>query len=200
MNSFIGEIRAFPYNFVPYGWLECNGQIVNVRDFQPLFAIIGFTYGGNFKDTFALPNMQGLCMVGEGKSTGGTIVYRRGPTQSGSGTLYGSETVTLGTQNLPSHTHSFTGKGGAVATRTSAPGADNKSYLSNITYKRPSDTAPKSATAYLDQSANPVLLNSLTITGSNGNTSANTPHENRSPYLAIRYCICVEDGDFPPHP
>lgn len=200
MNSFIGEIRAFPYNFVPVGWLECNGQTLNVNTYPALYAILGFTYGGNFKDTFALPNMQGLCMVGEGKSTDGTIVYRRGPTQPGSGTLYGSETVTLATQNLPLHTHSFTGKGGSVATRTSAPGADNKSYLSNITYKRPSDTAPKSATAYLDQSTNPVPLNSLMITGSNINTSPITPHENRSPYLAIRYCICVEDGDFPYHP
>lgn len=200
MNSFIGEIKAFPYNFVPVGWLECNGQILNVRDFQPLFAILGFTYGGNFKDTFALPNMQGLCMVGEGKSSGGTIVYRRGPTQPGSGTLYGSESVTLNTPNLPLHTHNFIGKGGAVASRTSAPGADNQSYLSNITYKRPSDPSSKSATAYLDQSTAPVLLNGQTISGCNGNMSSITPHENRSPYLAIRYCICVTDGDFPIHP
>jgi len=194
MNSFIGEIKAFPYNFVPYGWLECSGQILNVRDYPALFAILGCTYGGDCKNTFALPNMQGLCMVGEGASSGVSVVYRRGTT------VYGSESVTLNTPNLPLHSHNFIGKGGSVATRTSAPGADNKSYLSNITYKRPSDTSSKSATAYLDQSTNPVELNWLTITGSNGNTSANTPHENRSPYLAIRYCICVTDGDFPPHP
>lgn len=194
MNSFIGEIKAFPYNFVPVGWLECNGQILNVRSYPALFAILGCTYGGDCQNTFALPNMQGLCMVGEGASIGGSVFYRRGTA------VYGSEAVTLTTQSLPSHTHSFIGKGGSVASRTSAPGTDNNSYLSNITYKRPSDPSSKSATAYLDQSTAPVLLNWQTIAGSNGNVAPITPHENRSPYQAIRYCICVQDGDFPPHP
>lgn len=194
MNSFIGEIKAFPYNFVPVGWLECNGQILNIREYQALFAIIRNIYGGNGKDTFALPNMKGLCMVGQGSVDNGLVNY-----QLGSRT-YGSETVTLSPLNLPSHTHNFIGKGGAVTGRTNTPGTDNKSYLTNITYKRPSDTSPKFATAYLDQPKNSVYLNPETITFSSENSTNSAPHENRSPYLAIRYCICATEGEFPVRP
>lgn len=193
MNSFIGEIRAFPYTFVPYGWLECNGQSVSIHQYQALYSILGILYGGDGTTNFNLPNIQGQCLVGEGYVPGGYFGYRRG-------SRYGSETVVLSENNLPPHSHDFLGKGGVDVTRTSEPGHDNLSYLTNITYQRPSDPTPKMAMSYLDQPINSVVLAEKTITPNGSLVSGPTPHENRSPFLAIRYCICVMDGDYPVRP
>lgn len=190
MNSFIGEIRAFPYIFVPYGWLECNGQSVSIQEYPALYSILGVTYGGDAKTKFNLPNIQGQCLVGEGSARGGSMIYRRG-------SHYGFEEIVLSESNLPPHSHDFVGKGGVDVARTAEPGSDNLSYLTNITYQRPSDPSPKMAMAYLDQSVNPVTLAERTIAPNYSLTSESTPHENRSPFLAIRYCICVLDGDYP---
>jgi microcystin-dependent protein len=60
MDYFIGSIQLFPYTFIPYGWALCNGQMLQVAQYNALYAAIGCTYGGNNSTTFAVPNMQGL--------------------------------------------------------------------------------------------------------------------------------------------
>ncbi len=193
-SSFIGEIRAFPYTFVPQGWVECNGQPLPVYQYQALYSIIGNRYGGNTTN-FNVPNFQGAALVGVGSIPGGTVNYALGDNR------YGTESVTLTTPNLPSHNHSFIGKAGTDTSRTAAAGTDNQSYLSNITYQRPGvDIKPQLATAYLNVSTNPVSLHANTITPSNGNYNGNLPHENRSPFLAIRYCICADGESYPVRP
>lgn len=134
-------------------------------------------------------------MVGVGSIPGGTVNYALGDNR------YGTESVTLNTPNLPSHNHTFIGKAGTDTSRTAAAETDNQSYLSNITYQRPGvDVKPQLATAYLNVSTNPVYLNANTITPSNGNYNGNLPHENRSPFLAIRYCICADGESYPVRP
>lgn len=61
MDYVIGEITlfSFAFNFVPYGWLSCEGQILQITQYQPLFSLIGATYGGDGRNTFALPNLRG---------------------------------------------------------------------------------------------------------------------------------------------
>ncbi len=54
----IGEIKLFPYGFNPSGWLPCEGQLLNIVDYTPLFALIGTIYGGDGTTTFALPDMR----------------------------------------------------------------------------------------------------------------------------------------------
>ena len=58
-EPFVGEIRAFGFNFAPVGWAFCNGQLLPIAQNDVLFAIIGTTYGGDGQTTFALPNLQG---------------------------------------------------------------------------------------------------------------------------------------------
>jgi microcystin-dependent protein len=60
MDYFLGNIVLFPYSFTPYGWLLCNGQILQINQNTALFSLIGTTYGGNGTTTFAVPNMLGL--------------------------------------------------------------------------------------------------------------------------------------------
>lgn len=60
MDYLIGSIGLFPYNFVPMGWLLCDGQMLQIANYSPLYALVGVTYGGNGQSTFAVPNLQGL--------------------------------------------------------------------------------------------------------------------------------------------
>lgn len=57
MDPFLGDIEIFPYGFTPYGWMECNGQILNITTNEALFALIGTNFGGNGSTTFGLPNI-----------------------------------------------------------------------------------------------------------------------------------------------
>jgi len=59
MECYIGQIELFPYIFVPMDWALCNGQVLSVSQYQALFSLIGYQYGGNGSTTFAVPNLQG---------------------------------------------------------------------------------------------------------------------------------------------
>ena len=59
MGQLLGEIRLFPYNFVPAGWAPCEGQLRVITQERSLFAVLGTRYGGDGQSTFALPNLKG---------------------------------------------------------------------------------------------------------------------------------------------
>ena len=91
----IGTIVNWPSNSLPVGWLKCDGSAISRTDYSSLFSIIGTTFGaGNGSTTFNLPNITDKNILGNG-----TL-----------GQLGGNNSVTLTTDNLPSHTHTFTGK------------------------------------------------------------------------------------------
>ena len=55
----MGSLLLVPYNLAPSGCLTCEGQILNIGEYQPLFTLFGNTYGGDGKSNFALPNLTG---------------------------------------------------------------------------------------------------------------------------------------------
>ena len=57
MDFLLGQVILLPYDFVPVGWLECNGQLLQIQQFTALFALIGAQFGGDGKTTFALPKL-----------------------------------------------------------------------------------------------------------------------------------------------
>lgn len=59
MDTFIGSIMCFAFNYNPQYWMECNGQTLNVSSNQALFSLIGNQFGGNGSTTFCLPNLNG---------------------------------------------------------------------------------------------------------------------------------------------
>ena len=59
MDYTIGEITLFAFPFAPYGWMSCEGQVLSITTNQALFSLIGATYGGDGRTTFALPNLRG---------------------------------------------------------------------------------------------------------------------------------------------
>ena len=59
MDTLLGSLLLVPYNFVPHGFLACNGQLLQIMQYQALFALLGTQFGGDGKTTFGLPNLTG---------------------------------------------------------------------------------------------------------------------------------------------
>ncbi len=91
-EPFLGEVRAFPINFVPKGWAACDGQILPINQNQALYSLLGTVYGGDGRTTFALPNLKGRVPIHKGN--GVTL-----------GESAGESTHTLTTNEMPQHNH-----------------------------------------------------------------------------------------------
>ncbi|WP_338554406.1 tail fiber protein [Paenibacillus sp. KS-LC4] len=92
MEPFVGEIRAFPYGFTPKGWASCNGQLLQIAANQALYSLLGTYYGGDGRNSFALPNLQGR------------VPIHVGP-QTPIGSAAGEAAHTLTVEEMPMHTH-----------------------------------------------------------------------------------------------
>lgn len=185
-NPFIGEIRAFGFNYYPGdgNWAPCNGQTLFITQYAALYSVIGKTYGGDGKTTFALPNLNGLSMPGTGQE---------GPTNHNYilGQQVGNQTVTLNPNQLPAHSHAITGINAGIGGTYSTP--SNSAHLS-----RCSDSAAKVQEAYSDQTLVPGNTLAPTALSPSG-TAQVLPHDNMQPYLAFTFAIAI-DGDYPPRP
>lgn len=93
----IGEIKMFAGNFAPRGWAFCDGQVLAISSNTSLFSIIGTTYGGDGRSSFALPDLRGRAPIHEG--TGPGLSPRK------LGSKYGSETNILSVNSIPNHNH-----------------------------------------------------------------------------------------------
>jgi microcystin-dependent protein len=170
-DQYVGEIRSFGFNFAPYGWFQCNGQILSVNAYTALFAVIGTYFGGNGTTNFALPNLQGN--VHWGTSTSGTT-YALGETD-------GSTAVSISTTQLPLHTHMVqAAESGTLKTATPGP----------ATWLGLSTTA-------LMYVPNATVNTNLAGGAIGPNSGGSIPHENMQPFLTINYCI-AHLGAFPP--
>ena len=69
-DPFLAEIRIFCGNFAPTGWATCDGQLLPISQNTALFSLLGTTYGGDGKSTFALPNLQGNAPLQPGQGPG----------------------------------------------------------------------------------------------------------------------------------
>lgn len=97
MEPFLGQIIMFAGNFAPRGWAFCDGTLLSIAQNSALFSLLGTTYGGDGRTTFALPDLRGRVPVHPGQGPG-LSNYTLG--QQG-----GNETTTLTANNLPAHTH-----------------------------------------------------------------------------------------------
>ena len=91
-EPFLSEIRIMSFVYAPKGWALANGQLLPINQNQALFSLLGTTYGGDGRVTFALPNLQGQVPIHTG--SGHTL-----------GEKGGSSAVTLNLQTMTQHTH-----------------------------------------------------------------------------------------------
>ena len=91
----IGQIMWVPYNVVPKNWAPCDGRLLNISQNTALFSLLGTQFGGNGTTNFALPDMRGRTIMGDGPNY---VV----------GTQVGVSWVTLTSNELPTHNHSLT--------------------------------------------------------------------------------------------
>jgi microcystin-dependent protein len=69
-DGFLGEVKIFAGNFAPRSWAFCEGQILSISQNTALFAILGTTYGGDGRTTFALPDLRSRGAGGQGRGPG----------------------------------------------------------------------------------------------------------------------------------
>jgi microcystin-dependent protein len=170
-DPFVAEIRIFPFNFAPKGWAWCNGQLLPISQNTALFSLLGTTYGGDGKSTFALPDLQGRAPMHPGQGPGLSL-HDLGETG-------GSDTVTLLESEIPAHSHALMGQ--ATAATKSTPIGNTLARTSGATPYLPPAGAALAAMA----------PESLTPAG------GDQPHNNLQPYLTLNYNIALQ-GVFPP--
>lgn len=174
MDAFYGEIRAFPYGFEPQDWMLCDGRQLQIQMYQPLFVIIGTRFGGDGKTTFNLPDLRGLA-----------VTYTNN--QASFGKAVGTTTATLNLSQMPAHTHTVQGMGGAV--RQPAPNS-SASFINPLYVS----TAFNAAYPCYDKNVtSPAKMSPVSVGGA-GN---GLPLDIRQPYLSMGYFICVVGAVFP---
>ena len=178
-DQFLAEIRIFPFNFPPTGWAFCNGQIMPLSQNTALFALLGTTYGGDGKSTFALPNMLDNAPMQPGQGQGLSL--------RDLGEMSGVENITLLQSEIPVHTHSF-------VARNAAGNTTNPAGATTATMSWVAGASFGQVRGYSSQvPADTPMSQTLAITG------GSLPHNNMQPYLTLNFCIALQ-GIFPQRP
>ena len=171
-SPFVAEIRIFAGNFAPTGWATCDGQLLPISQNTALFSLLGTTYGGDGKSTFALPNLQGSAPMGQGDGAG--------LSQRFLGEQAGESSVTLIQSEIPLHTHQAVGN--------SAGGANNSpaaaTWASMSVLRQAQNIYSASAGSIMSPQAGGIAGGSL-------------PHNNMHPFLVLTFIIAMQ-GVFPP--
>ena len=172
-EPFLGEIQIYGFSFPPKDWADCNGALINIQQASVLFSLLGTQYGGDGTRTFALPNFAGRIPCSQGAGPG--------LTSRAIGETFGSNTVTLGNEQMPMHNHvisPYASRG--TDNRISAP--TNGSALTN----------PTASSAYVPNATGDTTFSPMMLSPAGGNGS----HENRQPFLALGFCISL-NGTYP---
>ena len=170
-EPFLAEIKIVGFDFAPRGWAFCDGQILPINQNQSLYSLLGTTYGGDGRTSFALPDLRGRTPIHVGSSNGVSHPL---------GQKTGEETHTLSTHEIPQHEHE------ARATSATVTSTDPEGKLLAVTSGGPFSIIP-----YGDRTS-PQALHGSTVANGGGGQG----HNNMQPYLTLSYCIALQ-GLFP---
>ena len=165
-EPFIGEIIIFAGNFPIRGFAYCDGQLLPISQNTALFSLLGTTFGGDGRTTFALPDLKGRIPMHPG--TGPGLTNRR------LGEETGATTVTLSAAQLGAHSH---------AAQVAQEDASSTSPTGNA-LGIADDQVYRNTGALVAMGAQAVGQ-----TGGSGGAAA--PHDNMQPYLALTFQIAL---------
>lgn len=171
---FIAQVMLFAGNFAPRNWALCQGQLMAISENDALFALIGTTYGGDGRTTFALPDLRGRSPIGTGQGAGLSSFPL--------GAKGGINDVTLTTNNLAQHTHGAT-MSVAASTGNGTANTPNQNVPANT--PNPVYAPAAGASAHLGG-----------VSATAGQTGGSQPVNVVQPYLAMNFVICLY-GIFP---
>jgi microcystin-dependent protein len=171
MDPYVGEIRIFAGSYAPVGWEFCNGQLLNIQQYNVLYALLGTVYGGDGVTTFALPDLRGRAALSFGAGTN-LSPYALGAHG-------GYEDLTIDQSQLPAHTHALAAN---PATAASGSPAGNVPAVANAAFYTPADAKGIKTFDLASASVGPA--------GATGS------HSNTMPSLPLNFIIAME-GLFP---
>ena len=148
----------------------CDGQILPINQYQSLFSLLGTTYGGDGRTSFALPDLRGRMVLHQGNS--GTI----GSTNHTLGQKSGEENHYLQTSEMPQHKHT------ANASTDTADDTDPDGSV----------WASQDCNDLYSSGDGDVNMHSSAIANNGGGQG----HDNMPPYTTLNYCIAIQ-GLFP---
>jgi len=165
-DPYVGEIRMFGGTFAPNGWMFCEGQLLPISENDTLFNLIGTTYGGDGQETFALPDLRGRLPIHQGTVVGQTFII---------GERAGTESVTLTSNQIPSHSHTI-----ACDPNNGSSGNPQGNAVGGTALN------PYNVAGTDIQMGNQMI----------GASGGSQPHENMMPYLCVNFIISLF-GIFP---
>lgn len=161
-EPFLSEIRLFSFVFAPKGWALCNGQLLPINQNQPLFSLLGTTFGGDGRVNFALPDLRSRVPIHTGN---GHTLGERG----------GEQAHTLSIAELPTHNHPVNAYSGDVNSNATSP--------SGAFYAPAAD----GSTLYFSGSADNTMNSGVV-----GNAGGSQAHLNMQPFLTLSFCIALQ--------
>ncbi|UOK70408.1 phage tail protein [Ancylobacter polymorphus] len=184
VEYYVGEIRAFAGNRVPYGWAWCDGKKITIQDHEALFSLLGTTWGGDGVKQFALPDLRGRLPVGAGQGIG--LVTRTLGEQGG------EEQVGLTAEQLPPHKHPLMAT--IDAADTNEPGVG----VIFATAASPDAAANRAGLPYIHDMSGVTVVKNILAPGTVRilSHSHSAKHSNLMPSLSINYIIAL-NGIYP---
>lgn len=173
IEPYIGQMIQVGFNFCPRGWASASGQIVAIQSNTALFSLLGTQFGGNGQTTFALPDMRGRMAVNQGQGPG--------LSQYVVGEVAGTETHTLLTTEIPSHTHRSAIQTANLQANATTASGNAIGISSNASFLGGSDPVGN------------LMSPGTVVFQPTGN---NIPFNIRPPYLTMQWCIATS-GIFP---
>jgi microcystin-dependent protein len=192
MDIYLGTILAFAFGYAPQGFAVCYGQELSVSQNQALFSLLSNKYGGNGTTNFALPDLRGRSIVGQGQGPGLTNIPL--------GQAAGVEGLALTINNLPAHIHTLT-NGAAVVTTTVQTVDNGNESIDSGNGANALGTGGNMVSIYREQPSGTDHIAGVTsvIRGATGVAGNSIPIYIRNPYLGLCYCIATE-GIYPVRP
>ncbi len=161
-EPFLAEIRIVGFNFAPRGWAFCDGQILPINQNQSLYSLLGTTYGGDGRTSFALPDLRGRVPIHVGSSGGATHQL---------GQKSGEENHVLSGNEMPQHDH---------VAQASTDDATQTLTIGNV--------LARSTVPIYGSAQTLTAMNERSVSHVGGGQG----HENMQPYIAMNFCIALQ--------